>query len=114
MKLIVSHRISSVAQCDRIIHISKGKVNIPELYNAAGCYGAYKKTALMCYIVGLVIQIPFLNQKLYKGPIAVWLDGADISWIVSLVVTSLLYYPLAKRTMYVPAQTIEPVVEGVR
>ena len=26
MKLIVSHRISSVAQCDRIIHISKGKV----------------------------------------------------------------------------------------
>lgn len=25
-KLIVSHRISSVAQCDRIIHISKGKV----------------------------------------------------------------------------------------
>lgn len=95
-------------------YISKGKVNIPELYNAAGCYGAYNKTALMCYIVGIVIQIPFLNQKLYKGPIAVWLDGADISWIVSLVVTSLLYYPLAKRTMYVPAQTIEPVVEGVR
>lgn len=26
IKLIVSHRISSVAQCDRIIHISKGKV----------------------------------------------------------------------------------------
>jgi len=36
------------------------------------------------------------------------LGGADISWIVSLLVTSLVYYPLAKRSMKVPAAMIYP------
>lgn len=88
--------------------VSKEKVDIPALYSAEGRYGSYNWVALGCYVMGVVIQIPFLNQAMYKGPIAVALHGADISWIVSLVVTSLVYYPLAKRSMKVPAQMIYP------
>ena len=88
--------------------VSKEKVDIPALYSAEGRYGAYNWVALGCYVMGVVIQIPFLNQAMYKGPIAVALHGADISWIVSLVVTSLVYYPLAKRSMKVPSQMIYP------
>ncbi|MEG0139836.1 MAG: cytosine permease [Comamonas sp.] len=88
--------------------VSKEKVDIPALYSAEGRYGAYNWVALGCYVMGVVIQIPFLNQAMYKGPIAVALNGADISWIVSLVVTSLVYYPLAKRSMNVPAHMIYP------
>jgi NCS1 family nucleobase:cation symporter-1 len=36
------------------------------------------------------------------------LGGADISWIVGIVVTAALYYPWAQRTSHAPAQTIYP------
>ena len=88
--------------------VSKEKVDIPALYDCNGRYGAYNPVALGCYVLGVVVQIPFLNQAMYKGPIATLLGGADLSWIVSLVVTCLVYYPLAKRTMKVPATMIYP------
>ena len=88
--------------------VSREKVDIPALYDPQGRYGAWNAMALGCYLLGVIVQIPFLNQKLYRGPIADWLGGADISWIVSLVLTSLVYYPLARRTMRVPATMIYP------
>lgn len=88
--------------------ISKERVDIPALYDGKGRYGDYNWVALGCYIFGIVIQFPFLNQKLYTGPLTYLLGGADISWIISLVVTSLVYYPLAKRTMNVPSAMIYP------
>ncbi|EGO6541833.1 cytosine permease [Escherichia coli] len=88
--------------------ISQGKTDIPALYTPEGRYGAYNKTALTCYGVGVLVQIPFLNQKLYQGPISVLMDGADISWIVGLLITAVIYYPWAKRTTCVPAYTIYP------
>ncbi|MGE8318237.1 MAG: purine-cytosine permease family protein [Comamonas sp.] len=88
--------------------VSKERVDIPALYDPQGRYGSYNFMALGCYVLGILVQIPFLNQALYKGPVAVMLGGADISWIVSLVVTSLVYYPLAKRSMDVPQQMVYP------
>lgn len=88
--------------------VSKEKVDIPALYDASGRYGAYNMVALGCYALGIIVQIPFLNQKLYTGALATMMGGADISWIVSLLVTSLVYLPLAKRTMRVPAAMIYP------
>ena len=88
--------------------VSKEKVDIPALYDPAGRYGAYNWTALGCYLFGVVVQIPFLNQALYEGPIAVLLGDADISWIVALVATSLLYYFLARGNANVPKAMILP------
>ncbi len=88
--------------------VSKEKVDIPALYDGNGRYGNYNWVALGSYILGVIVQIPFLNQAMYEGPLAKLMNGADISWIVSLVVTSLVYYPLAKKTMKVPAQMIYP------
>jgi nucleobase:cation symporter-1, NCS1 family len=36
------------------------------------------------------------------------LDGADISWLVGLVVTAAIYYPWAKRTSRPPDEMIYP------
>ena len=92
--------------------VSKEKVDIPALYDGKGRYGDYNWVALGCYIMGVVVQIPFMAQALYVGPIAKALDGADISWIVSLFLTSLVYYPLAKKTMNVPSQMIFPATQA--
>jgi len=86
--------------------ISKEKVDIPALYDATGRYGAYNWTALGCYILGVVVQIPFLNQPLYEGPIARMLDDADISWAVSLVVTAVVYYALQRNAKVAPSEMI--------
>lgn len=88
--------------------VSKERVDIPALYDSHARYGAYNLTALGCYVLGIVVQIPFLAQKMYTGPFTKMLGGADISWVVSLVVTALVYYPLAKRSMNVPSAMIYP------
>jgi len=94
--------------------ISKEKVDIPALYDSSGRYGAYNWVALGSYLVGIAVQIPFMNQAIYQGVVARMFDGADISWIVSLLVTSAIYYPLAKRTLDVPSDMVYPEGEDDR
>jgi NCS1 family nucleobase:cation symporter-1 len=62
-----------------------------------GIYGRYNPTALFCYGLGIVIQIPFLATDIYTGPIARIFGGVDISWLVALAVVGPLYYLLARR-----------------
>ncbi len=47
--------------------------------------------------VGIAVQIPFMNTPLYVGPISEHINGADLSWVVGLLVTSPLYFWLASR-----------------
>lgn len=88
--------------------ISKERVDIPALYDPNGRYGSWNWVALGCYVIGVIAQIPFLAQKLYTGPITDMLGGADISWIVGIVLTAAIYYPLAVRTSDPPASMIYP------
>ncbi|MGW9415786.1 purine-cytosine permease family protein [Arthrobacter cupressi] len=88
--------------------ISRDRLDIPALYNPDGRYGRWNAAALVSYGIGVVVQIPFLAQALYTGPVTHWLGGADISWIVGIVVTLLVYYPWAKATNRAPLETIYP------
>lgn len=88
--------------------VSKEKVDIPALYDLNGRYGRWNKTALLSYAIGIVVQIPFLAQTLYTGPMTELLGGADISWLAGLVVTAIVFYPLAKRNSNAPAEMVYP------
>ncbi|WP_167472657.1 purine-cytosine permease family protein [Nocardia arthritidis] len=88
--------------------ISRERFDIPALYDPNARYGRWNYIALACYVVGILAQIPFLAQKLYTGPVTDLLGGADISWIVGIVVTAAIYYPLARRTANPPARMIYP------
>lgn len=88
--------------------ISKERVDIPALYDPDGRYGRWNTTALVTYGIGILVQIPFMAQTLYTGPIAGALGGADISWLVGLAVTAGIYYPWAKRTARPPERMIYP------
>ena len=63
-----------------------------------GIYGRFNGAAIFCYILGIVIQLPFVSTEMYTGPIATALNGVDLSWIVGLIVVSPIYYFLARRT----------------
>ncbi|MGW7270140.1 purine-cytosine permease family protein [Streptomyces sp. NPDC054864] len=88
--------------------ISKERYDIPALSDPHGRYGAWRWDALTVYGVGLLAQLPFLVTHFYTGPLVDPLGGADISWIVGLVVPAALYWLLARRdTSHIPAQRQE-------
>lgn len=88
--------------------VSKERVDIPALYEPEGRYGRWNVVALTCYALGIVAQIPFLAQALYTGPITKALGGADVSWIVGLLLTAAVYYPWARARANPPAAMIYP------
>lgn len=88
--------------------ISRERIDIPALYDPDGRYGRWNATALACYALGILAQVPFLAQQLYTGPVTELLGGADISWIVGILGTAAIYYPLARRTSNPPDRMIYP------
>jgi NCS1 family nucleobase:cation symporter-1 len=63
-----------------------------------GIYGRINGVAVECYIIGILVQLPFVVSPLYTGPIARAMGGIDLSWIIGLAVTSPVYYWLAGRS----------------
>ncbi len=55
-------------------------------------YGRWNKVGIVTYVVGVLIQLPFISTGFYTGPLVEKLGGVDISWIVGLVATSIIYY----------------------
>jgi NCS1 family nucleobase:cation symporter-1 len=62
-----------------------------------GIYGRINGVAVGCYVLGILVQLPFINTPLYRGFIARAMGGVDLSWIAGLAITSPAYYWLAKR-----------------
>ena len=67
------------------------------LRHDGGIYGRINVVAVLCYCIGIVVQVPFMASPLFTGAIARALGGADLSWIVGLAITSPVYYVLARR-----------------
>jgi nucleobase:cation symporter-1, NCS1 family len=63
-----------------------------------GVYGRFNKAAIFCYILGIIVQLPFVSTAMYTGPVAKALNDVDVSWIVGLIVVSPIYYVLARAT----------------
>lgn len=86
--------------------ISRERYDVPALSDPGGRYGAWRRDALTVYGVGILAQLPFLATHFYTGPLVDPLGGADISWMVGLVVPAALYWLLARRdTSHVPEET---------
>ncbi len=74
--------------------VRRGHYDVPSILHAGGLYPAFNWRALFTFFLTIAIEVPFINTALYEGPIAKSLGGADISWIVGLIVASVLYYTL--------------------
>ncbi|HEV7444397.1 MAG TPA: cytosine permease, partial [Steroidobacteraceae bacterium] len=75
-----------------------------------GIYGRINSVAVGCYLLGILVQLPFINTPLYRGFIARALGGVDLSWIAGLAITGPAYYWLAKRL----TSESEAVVAGAK
>lgn len=88
--------------------IARRHIDIPALYTTTGRYGKLHVPTVAVYAVGVLVQIPFLAQAIYTGPVTKALGGVDISWLVGLVVTAILYYPIGRRAFVYPDRMIYP------
>lgn len=87
--------------------ISRERYDIPALSDPRGRYGAWRWDALTVYGIGILAQLPFLVTHFYTGPLVEPLGGADVSWIVGLIVPAALYWLLARRdTRHIPEETV--------
>ena len=77
--------------------ISRGRYDLPGLTDPNSRYGGWRWDALTVYGVGLLAQFPFLHTSFYSGPMVDLLGGADVSWIVGLIVPAVLYALLGQR-----------------
>ena len=82
---------------------------MPALSDPDGRYGRWNTTGIAIYFVGILVQVPFLSTAFYTGPLVAPLGGADISWIVGLVVPGALYYAIVRSSpRQIPASLILP------
>jgi nucleobase:cation symporter-1, NCS1 family len=93
--------------------VRHGNYDVTQFFRGdGGVYGRFDRVSIGCYLLGIAIEVPFVNTTMFEGPIAKGLGGVDISWIVCLIVISPLYYLAAKRlrpAVPVPAEPAEVV-----
>jgi NCS1 family nucleobase:cation symporter-1 len=77
--------------------VRRERYDVTALFEPDGVYGRFNKVAFWSYAVGVVIQIPFMNSTLYVGPVANWMGGAELAWLLGLSVSGGLYYVFSGR-----------------
>jgi NCS1 family nucleobase:cation symporter-1 len=87
--------------------LRRGRYDVEAFFRAdGGIYGRFNLTAIGCYVLGILVEIPFIDSPLYTGSLAKAAGKIDLSWIVGLLVTAPAYYFLAKR-----ARNSEPLAQ---
>jgi len=77
--------------------VRRGAYSITDILRSdGGIYGRWGGRGLIAYAAGLIAMIPFFSNGFYTGPIAAALDGADISFVVGLIVSAVVYILLMR------------------
>jgi len=88
---------------------TRSRYDVPALSDPDGRYGRWNMTGILIYLVGILVQVPFVSTAFYTGPLVEPLGGADISWILGLIVPAALYYAIARTsTARIPPRLILP------
>ncbi|CAI0721948.1 purine-cytosine permease family protein [Serratia ficaria] len=78
--------------------VNRQRYDISAIFSAdGGRYGLVNTRALAIYFGGVLVQVPFVENTFFTGPWAHLIPGADISWMISLVVTSAAYLYFYRR-----------------
>jgi NCS1 family nucleobase:cation symporter-1 len=78
--------------------VKKGRYDVSSFFSAKGIYGGFRWVAIIPYVIGLAVQVPFLDQTLYVGPLVKHLGGADVSWLVGFAVAGIAYLVAVRLT----------------
>ena len=89
--------------------VTRSRYDLPALSDPDGRYGRWNMTGILTYLAGILVQLPFISTTLYTGSLVASLGGADISWIVGLVVPGALYFAIVRKARRpIPPRLILP------
>ncbi|QZY50588.1 purine-cytosine permease family protein [Leucobacter tenebrionis] len=72
--------------------LRKGHYRVGDMFRRdGGVYGRCDVAGVVSYLVGIVVQIPFMVTTLYTGPLAEPLGFVDLAWVVGFIVPGVLY-----------------------
>ncbi|WP_051792135.1 purine-cytosine permease family protein [Amycolatopsis jejuensis] len=79
--------------------VRKGHYDVGAFFRPdGGRYGTWNVPALVVYVVGLAVQVPFAVLSFYVGPIARAIGGIDLAWLVGLAVSGGLFLLVTRRS----------------
>ena len=77
--------------------VRHGKFAITDFFTPKGIYGSWGRRGLIAYFVGILVEVPLMNIPGYYVSVgSSHLQGVDISWILGLFVSGLLYYLITR------------------
>ncbi len=76
--------------------VHKGDYDPNSFSDPKSGYGHFNGPALLSYVIGCLVQIPFMSTTLYVGSIAASTGAVDTSWIVGSIVTFFVYLAILK------------------
>lgn len=72
--------------------LNRQRYDISAIFSAdGGRYGLLNTRALGVYFGGIAVQVPFVENAFFSGPYANLIPGANISWVISMVLTGIAY-----------------------
>jgi NCS1 family nucleobase:cation symporter-1 len=78
--------------------VRHGDYDVSDFFSPeGGIYGRFNRSAILCYLLGIAVQLPFVDTTLYTGPVARMLGNVDLSWVVGLAVVGPVYYGMVRR-----------------
>jgi len=89
-------------------YVRHQQFDIDAIFNPKGRYGRVSWRAMIAYLVGVAVEVPFMSTTFYTGPMVSHLGGADISWIIGLIVSAVIYFVLGRAMAQAPDQ-VAPV-----
>jgi nucleobase:cation symporter-1, NCS1 family len=82
--------------------VKHGNYDVASFFTPHGRYGGYLWRGLVSYLLAVAVQVPFIDQTFYTGPLVSVLGGVDISWVVGGV-AGVVFYLIALRVPAPPA-----------
>jgi purine-cytosine permease-like protein len=77
--------------------VRRGRYAITDLFTPRGIYGSWGTRGLTAFVIGLASMLPFIViPGVVTAPAAEALGGTDVSAIVGLLVSALVYYALTR------------------
>lgn len=88
--------------------IKKHNYDVESIFRQdGGIYGLINYCALASYFIGILVQVPFVKNAFFEGVYANIIPGVDLSWMIGLVVTAVVYFSCAKLMVNKPKKLIQ-------
>jgi NCS1 family nucleobase:cation symporter-1 len=78
--------------------VRRGHYDIQAFFDPDGIYGKFQAPATIAYVIGLVVELLFVNQTYYTGPFVSSIGGVDISWVLGFVIPFVVYVLIARNS----------------